>query len=841
MQFVPAEYPENEKAAGRAASVVLGLEISELGAVTGVVVLESAGADFDRAAVAAARQFVFRPAELDGQPAPVRITYRYQFALELEPAEERAALSGLVRERTTQTPLAGVVIELGSDRRTVTTEDGRFVFDELEPGLYPLRFTRGELPGLQTEEELVAGQRLEAVYELELPGDTPEAGAPGDDLEIVVSAPRVTRQVVSTEVSADQARVVAGTQGDVLKIVESLPGVARSTPGSGQLVVWGAAPEETRVYVDGVPIPLLYHFGGIRSVVHTELVRSVELVPGGYGAAYGRGLGGIVVVRTEDESADGMHGTVDLNLLDASASAEAPLGDDADVFVAGRRGHLAPLLDWTTSADVDEFFPIPDYYDAQARLRRRFSADETLSLWGLHSFDEVSRQVGSVDPEDRKSETRTLRFSRVSVRYQNGTAEGGEVEVVPWFGHDRARLRAAFGRVPTELESSTTTYGLRASYRGRLTTRVMASVGLDVEVARSKLERAGSVGSPAREGDARVFGQPPADEINADTWSAVVGSAAPYAEAEIALFSDRVHVVPGLRFDPTFTSVDRRIPAAGDAPGIGAYSADFALEPRLSVRYSPSSRATFSAAYGRYRQPPPADDLSPVFGNPLLGGSRAEHLLGGVSVRPLPAISLETTAFYTRSTDRIVRNPVPSPLVAQALVAAGEGRSFGTQLLLRRDPEDGVFGWIAYTLSRSERRDAESGELRLFDYDQTHVLTALAGLELGGGLELGARFRAATGYPRTPVTGVFYDSKSDRFEPVLGTKNGERIPAFMQLDLRIARRFELEPAKLELYLDVQNVTCRENYEEIAYASDYSQRRYIVGLPLLPVFGARLEL
>ena len=44
---------------------------------------------------------------------------------------------------------------------------------------------------------------------------------------------------------------------------------------------------------------------------------------------------------------------------------------------------------------------------------------------------------------------------------------------------------------------------------------------------------------------------------------------------------------------------------------------------------------------------------------------------------------------------------------------------------------------------------------------------------------------------------------------------------------------------LEAYLDVQNVTNRANPEEIVYSLDYTQRRSITGLPLLPVAGARL--
>jgi hypothetical protein len=46
--------------------------------------------------------------------------------------------------------------------------------------------------------------------------------------------------------------------------------------------------------------------------------------------------------------------------------------------------------------------------------------------------------------------------------------------------------------------------------------------------------------------------------------------------------------------------------------------------------------------------------------------------------------------------------------------------------------------------------------------------------------------------------------------------------------------------KLEVFLDVQNLTNRKNPEEITYSADFSQRDYITGLPILAVAGARLE-
>jgi len=411
---------------------------------------------------------------------------------------------------------------------------------------------------------------------------------------------------------------------------------------------------------------------------------------------------------------------------------------------------------------------------------------------------------------------------------------------LPWLGWDRAVLTGRFGGTPTVLEVHTQDYGVRASYRGRAAPFLTAEVGLDLEAATHSARRVGSVTAPPREGDARAFGQPPSDQSNVDNWQTAEGSAAPYIEGDFALFADKVHVIPGLRLEPQFTSVNKRVPTQGVFAPQGVYTSDTALEPRLAVRYAMSPRVTFKAAFGQYRQAAQPEDQSASFGNSTLQSARATHLLFGGSFDLSRSISLETTVFHSASTGLTVRNPASAPLIAQALVNAGEGRSYGAQFLLRRELAKGFFGWVAYTILRSERKDASSSEYRLFDYDQTHVLTALASYDLGRGFDLGVRGRYASGYPRTPVVGSYYDTRRATYEPILGPKNSIRIPAFVELDVRVAKRFKLQSSTLELYLDVQNVSNRKNPEEIAYNADYTQKRYIEGLPLLPVMGAKWE-
>jgi hypothetical protein len=129
---------------------------------------------------------------------------------------------------------------------------------------------------------------------------------------------------------------------------------------------------------------------------------------------------------------------------------------------------------------------------------------------------------------------------------------------------------------------------------------------------------------------------------------------------------------------------------------------------------------------------------------------------------------------------------------------------------------------------------------RLFDYDQSHVFTALGSYDFGHGWEAGARFRYATGYPRTPVIGAYWSASTDTYEPIFGAHNTIRIPPFYALDLRASKRFKFGKTMLEIYLDVQNVTNHSNPEEIVYNTTYTQRGYITGLPILPVIGARFS-
>ncbi|CAN5905158.1 TonB-dependent receptor plug domain-containing protein [soil metagenome] len=656
--------------------------------------------------------------------------------------------------------------------------------------------------------------------------------------DVVVRGVRARRPVLSQEVTREEARRVPGTFGDAVKVVENMPGVARPALGSGELVVWGAAAQDTRVYVDGLRLPRLYHEGGYRSVLHPDLVRSVELVPGGYGAAYGRGLGGIVTVRLRPLDEEGVHGTASVDVLDAGVSTRARLSEHLSVAIAARRSHLSDLVPAFTSRDVGEITPLPRYHDAQARVVLTLAPQETLELGGLFSSDAIDRSVPSADIAATRKESRALGFGLGYLRYDKRLDGGASVFVLTSVGLERRRLTNRFGAIPTEVATDGTLYGLRTGWRTSIAENLTMDAGLDLELARTNVRRAGSIGAPQREGDPRVFGQPLSDQLNADDWKTTTGSLAAHAEVDAALLGGQVHVTPGARFEPYLSATSRRSPKIGETPAVGVSGQDTAVEPRVAVRWAPAPRIAFKAAFGVYHQAALPEDLSAVFGTPTLGLAQARHFLMGGAFGLLPALDLEVTPFLTLSEDLVARSSAARPALASALAQTGLGRAYGTQLLVRLRKVGRFRGWVAYTMSRSQRRDTPDSRWRLFDGDQTHVLTALASCDLGRGFEAGIRVRAASGMPRTPVLRAYYDLLADAYQPVFGPTNTTRLPAFFAADLRLAKHFAVAGGEAEAYLDLQNATAHRNVEEVVYDPSYLRSDTISGLPILPVVGGR---
>ncbi|HEX6239572.1 MAG TPA: hypothetical protein VFZ61_01715, partial [Polyangiales bacterium] len=261
------------------------------------------------------------------------------------------------------------------------------------------------------------------------------------------------------------------------------------------------------------------------------------------------------------------------------------------------------------------------------------------------------------------------------------------------------------------------------------------------------------------------------------------------------------------------------------------------VDPRFNLRVL-LGVTTLRAGVGLFSQPPDYTQTVAGYGNPDLKAVRALHVGAGVEQRigALALVSLD--GFYKDLANLVVNGDRPGELENR-----GDGRIYGLELMGRMNPGGRFSGFLSYTLSRSERNDHDGEGYRLFDYDQTHILTASGNVKLGRGWLLGATFRLASGNPYTPITRGLYNADHDLYDPVYGVTNSMRSGYFHRLDLRVEKRWALgdKGAGITTYLDLQNAYNHQNPEGAQYNYDYSRTKDVPGLPIIPSIGLRGEL
>ncbi|MBM4345429.1 MAG: TonB-dependent receptor [Deltaproteobacteria bacterium] len=833
IRTVEPVYPPAMEDKGVGGAVVVEIDVDLQGKVKAVKVAQSAGPEFDAAALQAARQMEFSPARQAGKPVAVRITWRFQFGARVAATRRDAApgqnrfdrrdierapagfssLDGQVLERGTGRPVVGATVTVAAQGAEVTTDgDGRFRFGLLRAGpaeVYlpgtdhkPLRHGVQISDGKTTTVRLRAERLSYTVYRASAVAP-PEAG-----------------QMARRTLGAEEIQRIPGVQGDAFKVVQNLPGVARGTGGSGFLVVRGSAPLDTLIAVEGVRVPLIYHFGGVYSIINTDLLDSIDFYPGGFSARFGRQTGGLLNARLAlPKKQDHWHGYLESNVYHTGFLLQGPIGENTTVAAAARRSYIDAFLSMDVIARQLPLTLAPRYWDYQLKLDHRLS-DRTSMSWFWFGSDDaltaVLKNPPAAFPQARgELASRTSFHTLIGILRHSGDDWTSNTTLGATYGI----LDAAFGDI-FRAEGTSREYTLRQDFtfgKGPLQLRP----GLDifcnpfaVEIYAPPIQTTGERGTFGG-GGAGV----PTRRIQVRQ-SGVFVSPAAYFDAVFNLRPD-LEVVPGMRLDLF------RGGSGGEA-----------LTPRLNLRWSADAQWTLKAAAGERVQRPQPNEVGQRFGNPSLLPSRSFEVAAGAEYKISDAVDVDVQFFRKDLSNLVV---YPKGVVPEPPINAGTGRILGAELLVRHKPVGPFFGWIAYTLQQALRRDEPHLPERPFGWDQTHILTMLGSYKLPDNWEVGARFRWVTGNPTTPLSTAVYNEANDTYTRVQSAELfTDRLPAFHQLDLRVDKKFVFEDWLFNVYLDIQNVYNHGNPEGIQYNYDATAQQYQTGLPIIPSLGLRGE-
>jgi len=659
----------------------------------------------------------------------------------------------------------------------------------------------------------------------------------------VVQPPQTTTRVLSR----DEIRTAPGTQGDPLRAVQNLPGVARAPAGAGLLVLRGAPPGQSRVFLGDHPVPRSFHVLGFASVIPADAIDTLEVVPSNYSPRYGDALGGVLTLQPRTVRRDGVHGFAKVDLTSAGAMIETPIRR-AGLMVAAQRGYVDAVLRVAERVDETVVFALPRYFDYQTQLDVPMKGGAELVARVIGSGDRWTSRT--IDFQGKREETFELtdQFHRSELVWR---ARRGpwRVLLTPAFRYDVRRTSGQFGT--ERFRGYATTW--RFEIERRLSRRAGLAVGVDGQ---------------AMPFQRRIERSSPVDPGGTQTGHDVALGA--YAWATL-------HLGPLTLWPGTRVSVFAR--SLGESSlwlaSAGTRSQSFSVDPRLLARFEPHEHWTLDAGVGQYSQVRALSESGSagvLDGNSSLGGGivvlpasaraaidpgigvgdvtsstaidRALHLSLGARWHNDRGLEVGGTGFLRRFSDARVGVVDAEQSISGALLYPFDAvvSAYGVELLVRKRLGNRLYAWAAYTLMRSQVRTpttpATVGGVTAGSYDQRHNLVLLASYALPRGFRIGGRFRLVSGSPFTPIVGVIMSDTNQR--AVFGATNSERFPVFHQLDLRLDKSWVLRRSVVLAYVDVQNVYNHENVEAYIYSLDFRDRTGQVGLPIFPTIGLRVE-
>jgi len=643
---------------------------------------------------------------------------------------------------------------------------------------------------------------------------------------------------------------VAGTQGDPLGAVKTLPGVLTANGGGGRqpgFYVRGSNVNDNLIWVDGLPVGYIYHFGGLYSVLNPDLIDRFQTYLGGFAVEYGDRLGGVVDVQTRKPNSDELSQIYQIGFYDSSARVEGPTSENGSAFFAIRRSYIDLFLPQTGKLSSDSentYTQFPQFWDLQGKYRHEL-ADGFVDVSLYMADDELGfliqdEEAKLRDPAFLGALGSQRAFQTFGVRWQKSLTPDIEQQIrtgvlltqnqfnIGTQQAGDARPGDSYG-----FEQNGKTWFLLPQWTWFQDENAWKA---GVDLYRYDFAIAGYIGQPCREGqpDCRLTGWQ-AQDIQQDFRGY---QAAGYIELNRPI-TERLYLTLGLRS----SHYDY------------AASPYHETSPRLLLEYDWADNVVLSASWGRYVQLPQGNEISKTLGNPNLVMTEAEHRILG--------IKYEWNSVWS-SQFEVYQKPMKKLVVAGGLdnfTNSGEGLAQGLDILIKRKWQDGAYGWLSYSYLQSERSVKNNPDAdRLFDGDQPHTLNLVWSQPFGGSWSnwtWGTSLQLQSGRPFTPIIGREYlamdsgqaCSASDTlcyWRPIYADKvNSDRLPVNARLDLSMERKYKYSGWDLDVRFELLNVgallwpdSAVVDYEYEPDYSNYNNPKKVQGFPFLPSFSVR---
>jgi hypothetical protein len=736
-------------------------------------------------------------------------------------AAQVGTIQGIVLDDRTGQPVTQVRISVENQSSPVQyRDDGGFLLT-VPPGTHTLVVSAIGYAVAKVTVEVVPDQATPLTIRL-----SEGTGAYSEHVDVVGGADGTTANAPGavTLFGRDLANLRGAILDDPLRAVQSLPAVSATDDFYSEFAVRGSSFRHVGLTVDGISSKYLMHTindivdGGSVTMVNSEALGAVELLPGSYPQKAGRHIGAEVNLGTRDGSRERFRGRAGLSGTSATFLGEGPIAHGRGSWLASvRRSYLDYLIKRIDPSAGVAF----GFTDGQARLvfdvTSHHQVDWTMLL-GRAAFDGGDDSDGV---NDTASATSRGWLSSLGWRYTNE-------RMMLW---NRLYLTGLdfTNRNPLEAVLDSARF---SNVGWRLDGSVLARRNV-------LLEFGGDAQSMNGQHTRRAAPPGGTTLVTAGAYDEHAAAASAYAQASFHLSA--FTITPGVRGD--YWSMTRASTAS----------------PWLNVRAGLGARTAITIGTGLYRQ---FAEFDQVFG--LNGGGtqlspeRAVHADAGIELKLAASTTLTVSAFFRRESDvlwppdaetRLVNNRIVPATFAAKWINALDGDARGGEIVVRRDSPRGLSGWAGYAYSRLQYNRPAGNESFSANADQRHTLSLYGNYRITSRTGASARYRYGSNFPiigyltTAPSAPVDPDTGGPAYYQLTSVRNTVRLRPYSRLDLRADHAFLWGSRRLVVFVEVANLQNRTNLRNTPYSVDRNGRVFGVTqsmMPIVPSAGFTIE-
>lgn len=733
--------------------------------------------------------------------------------LQNEIYSQTGVLSGTVSDAKTGEPLIGATVILeGTTIGSATNDDGRYFIRNIPANSYNITVSFiGYIATTKFNIIIRSEGNIDINFNLQ------EDALLLDEL-IITPNPFEKLQTTPLSIqnlSQEEVAAYPGGNNDIAKVVQTLPGVGGTVGGfRNDVIIRGGAPNENVYYLDGIEIPNINHFstqgsaGGPVGLLNVSFFEGVTLSASSFDAKYDNVLSGVLQFDQRNGNARNFQGNFRLGSSESAFTLEGPLfkGENLEsntTYIASvRRSYLQLIFDAIG-------LPIlPDYWDYQYKVNHNIDSYNTLLVTGIGSIDDF--RVNSLDEFDPQQQAVQ---DQVPVIKQKSNTVGATWSRRFKDASGNMRLTLSTNRLENQFSQFNDNVNQEGLYFQNDATE--QEIKLRLNVTKFLGEWITSYGGSIQNVD---YSNATTDVVNN------------------ANFNVNMSLYRYGAFFQTSRSINNRnsfsvgIRLDGNSFMESGNDIWNTLSPRISYSYKITKNGnwTLNGSLGRYYKIPPYTilgfkDNSGKFVNQNTKYIRTDHGVLGVEylINKSSRVTLEAFWKQYASYPVSVRDQVSlankgggfEVLGSEAVTSNGDGRTFGTELLIQQKFTGNFYGIAAFTIYKSEFTNGFTSEYTSSVWDNNLLISLLGGYKLGNNWEMSARYRYLGKTPFAPVD----ESRTLANYPALirdFTRIGEqRLNPFSQVDLRVDKKWSFNNWSLDIFFEIQNALAQKTPEE----------------------------